>query len=312
MARAFTEVLDWLATVLAGLDGMAHQAAELARDAGHRLRQRDGAWRDPDRPDRRNLLTVELLDRVLDHLGLDAESFLARSEVKATDLGRLGRQGLEAELRRWVEGEVVRLADATLADVFGGYIESTDTVGRLVDLLTAGQPLVRFNDDLHRLWPEGLPAQYQVIVESSDGTLDAALADACIQVGLPSPQLTTLDPGEGERSLALRVVQLVSGLAWFSAAERLVPMAAVHAQVMAEADAELETREGLRAALRDGVESETLASILPAQVVDALAELHSLQTAAQAARTSGPSASHKGAKRRRKVSTIDDEPAVEA
>ena len=40
MARAFTEVLDWLATVLGGLDGLAHQASELARDAGHRLRER--------------------------------------------------------------------------------------------------------------------------------------------------------------------------------------------------------------------------------------------------------------------------------
>ncbi len=284
IARSYTEVLDWLSDVSTGLGAMARQGGEIARDAEQRLRRVDGAWAQSPMPDRRNLLDFDLLDRVLEHLGLDSAGFFSRSDLGAVDLGRLGRQGLEAELRRWVEGEVARLPDPTLAEVFGGYTAEADVVGPLARLLADGQPLLGFNDDLHRMWPGGLSAHYQVIVEATDGTLSDALGDACIQVGLPAPQIELVEAAADRRVIALRFQEMVSGLAWLSAAERLMPMAKVHEEVMAEADRHLETREGLRAALRDSVESEELGHLLPEEVRSALDELDRIRAKAQASR----------------------------
>jgi hypothetical protein len=284
IARSYTEVLDWLTDVSTGLGAMARQGGEIARDAEQRLRRIDGAWGHSAPPDRRNLLDFDLLDRVLEHLNLDSAGFFGRSDVGAVDLGRLGRQGLEAELRRWVEGEVARLPDPTLAEVLGGYATEADIVGPLARLLADGQPLLGFNDDLHRMWPGGLSAHYHVIVESTDGTLSDALGDACIQVGLPAPQIELVEPPADRRVIALRFQEMVSGLAWPSAAERLMPMTQVHEEVMAEADRHLQTREGLRAALRDSVESEQLGHLLPEEVRTALTELERIRAKAQASR----------------------------
>ena len=51
-------------------------------------------------------------------MGLNAVGFVGRADMRVRDLARLGKQGYEAELRRWVQGEVGRLPAATLADPF--------------------------------------------------------------------------------------------------------------------------------------------------------------------------------------------------
>ena len=281
IASSYAATLDWLAEVLAGFDGLARQAAEVARDAGQRIRRLPGSWREADAVDRTNLLTVALLDRVLDEIGIHTAGYLGRSETHAADLGRTSRKGLVADLTRWIETELPAIEDLTLARVWGGQGPSPDLVGPLVEVLTAGQPLMRFNDDLHRMWPDGLPAQMHLVVSCSDDSLETAMADACSQIGWQPPQWETrVDDGEPS-TLTLRMVQLVSGLAWFSAAERLLPMIREHRAVMAEADEGFETREGIRAALRDSLQSETLPPLLPDEVEAALGRLDALQARAR-------------------------------
>ncbi len=282
LARSYAATLDWLVTVLHGVDDLARQAGELAREAAQRRRRLKGDWTGARVPDRHNLLSLELLDEVIDQLELNAAAFLDRSEVKADQLGAAGRQVLESDLRRWIEARLGALPDAGLRDVLAGFRPDADVSGPLVELLAAGQPLMRFNDDLHRLWPEGHPAQYYVIAGATDDSLHDALADACVAVGLPSP-LSEVDAAEAEATghhLELRVLQLVGGLAWLSEAERLLPMMVTHATVMSEADAQLETREGLRAALRDTLESEAIGDVLPDKLRRSLRELDVLRTQA--------------------------------
>ena len=77
------------------------------------------------------------------------------------------------------------------------------------------------------------------------------------------------------------MVQVVSGLTWLSEARRLRPMIEEHTAVMAEADADGTTREGLRAAVRDDLGSEALTPLLPERVtqgVDDLERLSVVQT----------------------------------
>jgi hypothetical protein len=225
------------------------------------------------------LLTVELLDRILDGVGLDAQGFIGRADVRARDLARLGKQGFETELKRWVEDEVGRLPTATLADALGGFAQDRDTIMPLVELLTVGQPLIEFNDGVHRLWSDGQRAQYQTLVEVSDGSVNDALVEACIQADLPAP-LVERRVSENATHLELRMVQLVSGLTWFSEARRLRPMVEEHVAVMEEADERGLTREGLRTALRDDAASESLGALLPERVLQGVDELRRLKRSA--------------------------------
>jgi hypothetical protein len=284
LTRSLGSVLDWIANVLTGLDGLAGQAASVGEAAARRLARLDGAWRGEVQPDRPNLLTVELLDRILDGVGLDAQGFIGRADVRARDLARLGKQGFETELKRWVEDEVGRLPTATLADALGGFARDHDTIMPLVELLTVGQPLMEFNDGVHCLWPDGQRAQYQTLVEVSDGSVTDALVEACIQADLPAPLVERRVSEESTPRLELRMVQLVSGLTWFSEARRLRPMVEEHSAVMAEADQNGLTREGLRTALRDDAGSEALIELLPDQVLQGVDELRRLtRSAAEAA-----------------------------
>jgi hypothetical protein len=273
LTRSLGSVLDWLSNVLTGLDGLAAQAAEVANASAQRLARLDGAWRGLVTPDRPNLLTKELLDRILDGLGLDSAGFLGRADMRARDLGRLGKQGYEAQLKRWVEDEIARLPVATLADALGGFASDPDVIAPLVELLTVGQPLVEIHDGTHRLC-DGRPAQYQTLVEVSDGSVSDALVEACIQADLPAPLVDRREAPGADATLRLRMVQLVSGITWFSEARRLRPMVAEHRAVMAEADAGMETREGLRAALRDDVASEALSALLPERILQGVDDLH--------------------------------------
>lgn len=282
LTRSLGSVLDWISNVLTGLDGLAAQAQAVADAAELRLGRLEGAWRGAVAPDRPNLLTVELLDRILDSVGLDAAGFLNRADMRARDLGRLGKQGYEAQLKRWVSDEIGRLPQATLADALGGFARDSDVIAPLVELLTIGQPLVEIHDGVHRLWPEGRPAQYQTLVEVSDGSVSDALVEACIQVDLPAPLLDRREGAtsstEPDTTLRLRMVQLVSGLSWMSEARRLRPMIAEHRAVMAEVDAGMKTQEGFRAALRDDAGSEALAPLLPERVLQGVDDLQRMKT----------------------------------
>lgn len=273
LTRSLGSVLDWISNVLTGLDGLAEQAQGVAETSGRRLSRIEGAWRSNDAPDRPNLLTIELLDRILDDIGLDAEGFIGRADVRARDLARLGKQGFEAELKRWVEDEIGRLGGATLADALGGFAQDRDTIAPLVELLTIGQPLVEFNDGVHRLWPDAQPAHYQTLVQVSDGSVTDALVEACIQVDLPAPLVERRSAGGSGADLELRMVQLVSGLPWFSQARRLRPMLEEHEAVMREADESGLTREGLRAALRDDPGSKELGELMPERILRGVDEL---------------------------------------
>jgi hypothetical protein len=276
LTRSLGSVLDWISNVLTGLEGLAAQAQAVADAAAQRLARLDGAWRGSKAPDRPNLLTLELLDRILDGVGLDADGFVGRADLRARDLGRLGKQGYEAELKRWVEDEVARLPCATLADALGGFTRDRDLIAPLVELLTIGQPLVEIHDGVHRLWPDGQPGQYQTIAEVSDGSATDALVEACIQADLPAPLVDTREGADAQGTVRLRMVQLVSGLTWFSEARRLRPMVEEHGAVMAEADATSMTREGLRAAIRDDIASEALMPLLPERILRGVDDLRHL------------------------------------
>ena len=288
LTRSLGSVLDWISNVLSGLDGLATQASAVAESSSRRLSRIDGAWRSNGAPDRPNLLTTELLDRILDDMGLDAQGFIGRADVRARDLARLGKQGFEAELKRWVEDEIGRLSGATLADALGGFAQDRDTIAPLVELLTIGQPLVEFNDGVHRLWPDAQPVQYQTLVQVSDGSVTDALVEACIQADLPAPLVERRASNSAGADLELRMVQLVSGLTWCSTARRLRPMLEEHGAVMAEADETGLTREGIRGALRDDQGSESLSPLMPEQIMQGVDELRRMAAQPEASESLEP------------------------
>lgn len=276
IAGALGKPLEWITAILSGLETAAAHAEEMARDAEaerDRMLADRPASRETDRVD---LLDPDLLDRALEALGIDAPRFLSRTDLDLATLARQTRRSLEADLRSWIEGELLRLPEPTLRHALGRFAPEADLVGPLVDLLADGQPLLEFNDDFHRLWVEGEPVQYHVFVECSDDTVDVPCREACLQVGLPEPRIDRPPDGGTSGPIRIRALQLVAGLAWLSEAQRLAPMAELHDAFLADADARLPEAGGHLVALRDTLESETLVPVVPEEVRVALRELKGL------------------------------------
>ena len=264
-ARSLSRSLDALAAALAGLRRAGVLGAAIAADADRRL----GRLVSGDRPapgDRLDLVSTPLLDGALDALGITPGAFLGRPEVDLAALTRASRGLLESDVRAWVEGALADAPRPTLADALNRYGADGDAIRPLIELLAAGQPLLPFHDDLHRLFEGAELARYHVLVEATDDTLDDALREASLRLGLPAPEVERPDPAPAGL-LALRVLQVASGIAWLSQAERLLPMARVHDEVLSGAEAMVGVPS---VALRDTLESEELAPVLPERVRQAL------------------------------------------
>ncbi len=284
IARAHGVILDALVDGVRALDGGARRLAHAAERSRGRLSALVPAEGDVDRVE---LLDERLLEAVADRVGLDASNYLGREGLALADLGRTD---LTSTLRAWIEERVADLDAPELADALTGFRDPEEATGPVLDLLTRAQPLWPFHDGLQPRFEGGSLARYDVLIEASDTSVLRQVGDACVQLGLPSPQHEQVDV---EGGLSLRILEMASGLAVFAAAERLDPMVQVHEATLAACD---EDPSAPRAALRDDVGSEELPDLLPERVGESLRERERIQ----------------GRARIQKRSQTTDEPADEA
>lgn len=264
-----------IVTVLAGYEQLAQTLRDKAQPIVARAQQRltevrrSVETREIPRTTDWSLLDDDLLDAVLDRLGVDADAFLRQAGGGAQDLAQLTTQALEERVREWVGGQLGGLVMPTLSEALSG-LSSEDQASarrRLQQFLAQGQPLVHFDDELNTQFPNGMPAQYFVMAEATDGSVRQLFADACNRIGLPNPRLEVLPPAvEEEGQISLRVMQFVAGIPFFAQVERLMSMIRTHRETLSQKGSGGLSDGGLPVALRDMIVSEELPELLPESI----------------------------------------------
>lgn len=274
LSKYYNDIVHHLTAFMQSTNALRERGRRLFGASERKLRKlrREGAQGQGSTGDAL-LLQDEVLNAVLERLGISARGLLGRGDTRFSELADLSQEGFEEVLRDWLSGELGHLAMPTLAEALSGMRDDSAYVQRrLLQFLARTQPLVAFNDDLQVQHEQGLRAQYYVIAECNDDSLQHPFTEACRHMGLPQP-LIEVRSDDDEGSLSMRAMQFVAGLTFFSQAERLIDMIAAHREVMSGLfDESSGVVGGLSEALRDLPESRALPDLLPESIRKAYRE----------------------------------------